>query len=123
MRAWIQGNPQLVRVAAGCILVVIILAAAAGFVPVPRPGPQAAIERRVSLLEPTAVPSRLALLLVHVAGEVRRPGVYQFSEGQRVQDAIAAAGGSSEAGDPNALNLAAPLRDGQRIMVPALNPQ
>lgn len=69
----------------------------------------------IALPTPTPTPSVLA---VHVAGAVKRPGVYQFLPGQRVMDAIAAAGGAAEGGDPQALNLAAPLRDGQKLFVP-----
>ncbi|MBI3649142.1 MAG: ComEA family DNA-binding protein [Actinobacteria bacterium] len=61
-------------------------------------------------------------IVVDVAGEVRRPGVYEFTEGQRVIDALKAAGGPK--GDANlaALNLAAPLADGSQVLVPASAP-
>ncbi|MEO7804775.1 MAG: helix-hairpin-helix domain-containing protein [Actinomycetota bacterium] len=59
-------------------------------------------------------------LLIHVAGMVSAPGVYELIDGSRVKDAIAAAGGASEGADPNALNLAALLSDGQRIVVPKI---
>jgi competence protein ComEA len=49
---------------------------------------------------------------------VATPGVYQLPAGSRVKDAIAAAGGAVPGGDPNALNLAAPVSDGQRVVVP-----
>ncbi len=72
----------------------------------PRPGPSA------------ATPSP-ATLIVNVAGMVRRPGVYEFHEGQRIIDAIAAAGGFRGKADRDALNLAAPLTDGAQVLVPA----
>jgi competence protein ComEA len=56
---------------------------------------------------------------VHVAGAVRTPGVYILSDGSRVQDAIAAAGGALADADIHRLNLAALLSDGQKIYVPA----
>lgn len=55
---------------------------------------------------------------VHVTGAVTNPGVYTFKVGDRVEDAIAAAGGPTADGDPNALNLAARLADGQQVAVP-----
>lgn len=55
---------------------------------------------------------------VHVTGEVRRPGVYGLPEGARVNDAVRRAGGPTGAGDRQALNLAAPVRDGQQVRVP-----
>lgn len=57
-------------------------------------------------------------LVVHVAGEVRRPGVYRLPGGSRVNDAIVQAGGFGRKADADALNLAALLTDGARIYVP-----
>jgi competence protein ComEA len=57
-------------------------------------------------------------LIVDVAGAVRRPGVYEFREGDRVIDAIRAAGGATPKASLDALNLAAPLADGVQILVP-----
>jgi competence protein ComEA len=57
--------------------------------------------------------------IVHVAGAVRRPGVYKLAAGRRVQDAIRCAGGPTGHADLDAINLAAPVQDGVQIMVPA----
>ena len=57
-------------------------------------------------------------LFVDVAGWVRQPGVYEFATGQRVIDAVEAAGGARPGADLTALNLAAPLTDGTQILVP-----
>lgn len=57
-------------------------------------------------------------LIVDVAGWVRRPGVYQFDPGSRVVDAVTRAGGARDGADLSLLNLAAPLVDGQQILVP-----
>lgn len=59
-----------------------------------------------------------AVVVVHVTGAVNRPGVYQLEAGERVDDALAAAGGPTATADSNALNLAAPVADGDRIEVP-----
>jgi competence protein ComEA len=61
-------------------------------------------------------------LIVDVAGAVRRPGVYEFGEGDRVIDAIRAAGGATPKASLDALNLAAPLADGVQILVPVVAP-
>lgn len=59
-----------------------------------------------------------APIAVHVIGAVPRPGLYEFSEGARVQDAVDAAGGLLASANPNALNLAALLEDGQQLDIP-----
>src|SRR5918999_1442009 len=51
--------------------------------------------------------SPAARTVVHVAGEVRRPGVYRVREGERVADALRRAGGPTRRADLAALNLAA----------------
>jgi competence protein ComEA len=56
--------------------------------------------------------------VVHVAGAVAAPGVYRLAVGARVVDAIEQAGGALPEADLAALNLAAPLADGQRVYVP-----
>jgi competence protein ComEA len=61
-------------------------------------------------------------LLVHVAGEVRRPGVYRIAGDGRVIQALRLAGGPTPRADLAALNLAAPLQDGQRVLVPPRAP-
>ncbi len=57
-------------------------------------------------------------LIVDVAGAVRKPGVFEFQPGDRVIDAVERAGGALEKADLTLLNLAAPLTDGQQILVP-----
>lgn len=59
-----------------------------------------------------------APIAVHVIGAVPRPGLYQFSEGARVQDAIDAAGGLLASSNTDAINLAALLTDGQQLDIP-----
>jgi competence protein ComEA len=56
---------------------------------------------------------------VHVSGEVNQPGVIEMPPDSRVFEAVEAAGGFSAAADPDSLNLAATLEDGQRVFVPA----
>ncbi len=58
-------------------------------------------------------------IFVHVAGCVVQPGLVEMTEGSRVADAIAAAGGFSENAALDAVNLAALLQDGEQIIVPS----
>ncbi|MGP5227174.1 helix-hairpin-helix domain-containing protein [Arthrobacter rhombi] len=59
-----------------------------------------------------------ATVLVHVAGAVKKPGVYHFPSGARAQDAVRSAGGLASGAAPAAVNLAAPLVDGQQLYLP-----
>jgi len=66
--------------------------------------------------------SRTSKLVVDVAGAVRRPGLHALAPGTRIADAVAAAGGATAKADITAVNLAAPLADGEQIVVPARGP-
>jgi competence protein ComEA len=76
---------------------------------------------RAAPRSPEASPTP-AVLFVHVAGWVRRPGVYELHEGDRVIDAIERAGGPRRGAQTSALNLAAILTDGQQVLVPGPAP-
>ena len=68
---------------------------------------------------PVRAASAQAKLVVDVAGAVRRPGLHALAPGARIADALAAAGGATARADVNAVNLAAPIADGEQIVVPA----
>jgi competence protein ComEA len=63
-------------------------------------------------------PAASAELVVDVAGAVRRPGLYHLAAGTRIADAVAAAGGATGRADVTLVNLAAPLADGEQVLVP-----
>ena len=65
--------------------------------------------------DPTPTPK---LIRVHITGAVNLPGVYTLPENARLEDAIQAAGGLQDEADPQLLNLAASLVDGQRLYIP-----
>jgi competence protein ComEA len=69
-------------------------------------------------LEPVAARPARPVLVVHVVGEVRRPGLYRLRDGARIADAVHHAGGAARGADLAAVNLAAPLVDGIQILVP-----
>jgi competence protein ComEA len=58
-------------------------------------------------------------IVVHVAGEVREPGVYDLPAGARVTEAVDRAGGTTSSALVDSINLAAKLADGQQVVVPA----
>ena len=61
-------------------------------------------------------------VVVHVVGAVRRPGLYRLRHGTRIADAVTRAGGAKPKADLALVNLAAPVVDGQQIVVPARAP-
>jgi competence protein ComEA len=98
---------------------VVVLALAVLFVP-RVVGHHGAAVPSVALVRP-AHPLRAAqsLLVVDVAGAVRLPGLHRLPHGTRIADAVAAAGGATAKADLALVNLAAPLADGEQIVVPS----
>ncbi len=60
-------------------------------------------------------------IIVHVAGEVKKPGIIELPEGARIADAIEAAGEATKNANLEEVNLAYVLSDGQKIYIPNKN--
>jgi competence protein ComEA len=73
---------------------------------------------RPAAAAPSASPGPVGELWVDVAGAVRRPGLYRVPSGSRLAVALERAGGVSSRGDEAGVNLAAPLHDGEQVIVP-----
>jgi competence protein ComEA len=91
---------------AGAVLVAVVAAGMWAFTPPPDPPP---------LVQSGTVVGQVT---VHVSGAVVAPGLVSVSRGARVADAVAAAGGALPGADLRGLNLAAPVSDGQQLVVP-----
>lgn len=65
-----------------------------------------------------AEPAPARKLLVHVVGAVQAPGLYRLEEGSRIDDAVRAAGGPKPKAALDLVNLAAPVADGQQVVIP-----
>lgn len=115
LRPWLRAHT------AGYLLVAVALAvlawrAAGGGAGGAQPRPERTTTGTGSVAMVRDEPSRY---LVHVAGAVRRPGVYEIGGDGRVIQAIRLAGGPTRRADLAGVNLAAPVQDGQQIVVPA----
>ena len=122
--AWIRfvGPTKVVASVAG-----VIVAALVGWALIrpSSPGAEAALGTLAASSTSSAelVPTTLAPdspIVVHVAGSVQAPGVYRLRLGDRVVDAVTAAGGALPRAATDAVNLAAPVTDGERVYVPAI---
>jgi len=98
-------------VAAGTLAIVLVLAGKllAGGSP---------HRARAFPLPRAAPPAPPPQLVVDVAGAVRRPGLYRMPQGSRIADALTRAGGATARAAVDAVNLAAPLVDGEQVVIP-----
>ncbi len=118
-RRWSELDPKkraLLVGAAGAVLVLVVWhsrshAGSLSFRQAAAPARAAPASAAVS---PSPSP---AVLVVDVAGLVRKPGVYDFHQGDRVIDAIRQAGGARGGADLTSINLAALLTDAEQIVV------
>lgn len=82
--------------------------------------------REIKFIEPAGVvpteasPEKApAKICVHVAGRVKKPGLYELEPGSRVVDAVKAAGGELANADMESVNLAQKLSDGEQVFIAA----
>ena len=59
------------------------------------------------------------LIIIHIAGEVKNPGIVKIKEGARIADIIEKAGGLTEKANITNINLAYVIEDGQKITIPS----
>ena len=99
-------------VAVGCLALLLFL----GSKLLARPQSTAGLPPPVA--PPAEATTAAAVVVVDVVGAVRRPGLYRLEQGARIADAVARAGGASAKADLALINLAAPLADGEQVVVP-----
>ena len=78
-----------------------------------------AVIETTTLAEKTEVgTTQEAVIFVDIKGAVKNPGVYQMKAGDRVKDALDAAGGLTDEADSQKVNLAQRVEDQMVIVVP-----
>lgn len=113
IRATLQSANELSRFQVAVIVALVLLVAGGSITAYLRSRPRA-----VEVAQPSGNEKRPALN-VHVAGAVARPGLYRMAEGSRAADALEEAGGATSDAMVDDINLAARLKDGEKLMVPA----
>jgi competence protein ComEA len=118
--------PELSRtqvVVYGAVAVALLLVGARAIRAEGDPAPSfASGDTAVTAEEGFSIGGQSSDVVVHVAGAVARPGVYRLPSGSRVDDAVRRAGGAVAGAEPEAVNLAARLADGQQVVVPERGP-
>jgi competence protein ComEA len=104
------------RVLAAAVLALVLVVVAWRHAAAGSPAPLRVAPVAGARASPAAVAARL--LVVDVVGAVRRPGLVRLREGSRVADAIARAGGLRRGAERAGVNFAAPVSDGQQVVVP-----
>lgn len=114
VRVGVGAAVVLVLVGLGIAVLVSAVSAAGGTrTVIDAPGTEAVQDADGQVI---AEPESVAIF-VHILGEVRRPGLVQLREGDRIIDAVAAAGGYTDTADRDYLNLARVVSDGEQLLV------
>ena len=66
-----------------------------------------------------AIQIEIPSVIIHITGAVKNPGVYQLKSTDRIIGAVKIAGGETQEANLDLINLAALLKDGQKIIVPS----
>lgn len=115
------------RLAVGALATVVVCIGAYWLVRAPVPPTESSLpvattssDTAAGSAPSTPLTTAVERVLVHVAGAVVEPGVYELVPGARVRDAVVAAGGPTGDADWNLLNLAAVVGDASRVYVPVV---
>lgn len=130
-RATWWGLTQSVALKVAVVVAILGVAGVAAWKLAPSPAPVQVPDGLLIPAPADAVPSAPAspgsgpaltnTAFVHVAGAVENPGLVELPENSRVADALEHSGGPAPGADLGAINLAAPIADGEQVYVPTLD--
>lgn len=86
--------------------------------PPPAKPPAAPVPSSVSSTS-ASTPAAPSVIYIHIAGAVKKPGLYTLPTDSRLFQALKAAGGAKSSADLDAVNLAEKLSDGEKVYVPS----
>lgn len=89
----------------------------------PSKGLSATKETPQNLSQDTETAPKNQKIFAHISGEVKNPGSYELSQGDRVNDLVHQAGGLTDYADLDRINLADEVRDKQKIYVLGIGEQ
>ena len=110
------------RALAYVVVLLLVLVVGGNFLRAGSGGGQASVGGRAEIIRPSALkaaPAPPRIVVVDVVGAVFRPGLYRLRDGSRINDAVRRAGGAKPKAALELVNLAAPVADGQQILVPS----
>ena len=85
-------------------------------------GKQMTEDSLIEVIESSELDEEMGKVMVDVSGAVENPGVYEFDQGARINDALMVAGGLSAEADrgyvSRGVNLAEKIVDGAKIYIP-----
>jgi len=117
-------HPTRRQLIAYAVLAAVVVAVGVRYLASAGHAQQTAVELSAVVASPSPSPAQSAAvaasaapLVVYACGAVNHPGVYELPAGARIADVLALAGPVSKA-DLASINLAAPLTDGQQVVVP-----
>jgi competence protein ComEA len=114
-RGW-RAALALAAAAGVLVLAILLLRPAAA-----DPAPDADLPRANASAVPASgspASASVSVVVVQAAGAVMQPGLYRLAPGSRVDDLVHAAGGLAPDADPDRVNLAALLTDGEKVYLP-----
>lgn len=121
-RYWVAylGPRRVVGAGASAVIVVVVawVLVRPSTPPIEASIPRVGTADTDATIAPPTVTVSTAPIKVHVAGAVKRPGVYELAPGSRVVDAVRAAGGASTRADLEQINLAQVIIDTEQVFVP-----